>query len=110
MSIQGTPPLRITYENYSEGILRNTTWIECEFQDQEFGGFAFRVVAQQNVPINIGMDWMLKSQVLIDPLYKKLIPRSCLKVDDKPKLISNSNNTNIPHEIETILLLRPVIQ
>lgn len=71
-------PLRIVYGNASSGVSTQAVWMSCNIQGMDLGGFYLRVVETQNLPFILGMDWLIQKKLLLDPLYKQLIPRSSI--------------------------------
>jgi hypothetical protein len=111
------PPIKIVYDNSSKGASNQAVWFPCSIQGQEFGGFYVRVVKGQSITTIFGMDWLLKNKLLIDPLHKKLIPRSSILPTEAHlnSAIASDDETQIellhyiPSEIVDILLIHPKI-
>lgn len=70
------PLFNIIYGNSSKSVSDQAVWLSCKIKGRDHGGFYVRVVTRQNITTIFGMNWLLKRRVLIDPLYKELIPQS----------------------------------
>ncbi|OBZ80371.1 hypothetical protein A0J61_11580, partial [Choanephora cucurbitarum] len=114
LQVEDAPPIRITYGNSSSDVSGEAVRMPCEIQRVDYGLVYLRTVKKQNVPILLGMDWLLKTRVLVDPYEKTLIPR------DKLLDLVSLNNQQVkeitasiqkvaetPTEIQAILLLLP---
>ncbi|CEP10415.1 hypothetical protein, partial, partial [Parasitella parasitica] len=110
LDILDAPPLYITYGNETKGISDKSVWFCGKVQQHTCKGYYLRVVKTQNYPIILGMDWLLRADVLLDPVHKTLVGRT-----DTPQIHSNSLITvaidpvlqDLPKEVAAILQLMP---
>ncbi|KAG0862669.1 hypothetical protein G6F16_012356 [Rhizopus arrhizus] len=116
-----TPPIMITYGNSSKGLSQEAVQFPCYIDGAHYQNAYLRLTNRQNVPIILGMDWLLKTRVLVDPWKKTLIPRTqaiirsieAFNINTQHSSKATEDNVpgvaDAPKEIQAVLLLYPTL-
>lgn len=105
------PKIRLCYGNESVEYSETSTRFSCCMGGYAYPSFKLRVVKKQNVPIILGMDWILQMDILLNPKHKALLQRR-----GHENYISNNTVTidasmeqfkDMPKEIVDVLLTMP---